>query len=79
MLTDHWSDSHPRGDESVQRLHGAKDEIAPIGQQWDGLATARGNGALPTAFFLGQRYAGLRFKANRENQPAPLSPQQSVD
>jgi len=23
------------------------------------LATARGNGALPAAFFLGQRYAGL--------------------
>ena len=32
------------------------------GQQWDVLATARGNGALPTAFFLGQRYAGLRLK-----------------
>ena len=31
------------------------------GQQWDVLATARGNGALSTAFFLGQRYAGLRL------------------
>jgi hypothetical protein len=27
-----------------------------------GLATARGNGALPAAFFFGQRYAGLRLK-----------------
>jgi len=26
------------------------------------LATARGNGALPAALFLGQRYAGLRPK-----------------
>ena len=32
------------------------------GQRWDALATARGNGALPTAFFLGQRFAGLRLK-----------------
>jgi hypothetical protein len=32
------------------------------GQQWDALAASRGNGALPAAFFLGQRYAGLRLK-----------------
>jgi putative transposase len=32
------------------------------GQRWDALATSRGNGALPAAFFLGQRYAGLRLK-----------------
>jgi putative transposase len=32
------------------------------GQEWDALANSRGNGALPTAFFLGQRYAGLRLK-----------------
>jgi putative transposase len=31
-------------------------------QQWDALANSRGNGALPAAFFLGQRYAGLRLK-----------------
>ena len=31
-------------------------------QGWDALATARGNSALPAAFFLGQRYAGLRLK-----------------
>ena len=31
-------------------------------QEWDTLATSRGNGALPAAFFLGQRYAGLRLK-----------------
>jgi hypothetical protein len=31
-------------------------------QGWDALATARANGALPAAFFLGQRYAGLRLK-----------------
>jgi hypothetical protein len=31
-------------------------------QQWDALANSRGNGALPTAFFLGQRYADLRLK-----------------
>jgi REP-associated tyrosine transposase len=31
-------------------------------QQWDAPANSRGNGALPTAFFLGQRYAGLRLK-----------------
>jgi putative transposase len=31
-------------------------------QEWDALATSRGNGALPAAFFLGQRYAGLRLK-----------------
>ena len=30
-------------------------------QGWDALATARGNGALPAAFFFGQRYAGLRL------------------
>ncbi len=29
---------------------------------WNALATARGNGALPAAFILGQRYAGLRLK-----------------
>jgi hypothetical protein len=27
------------------------------GQPWDALANSRGNGALPAAFFLGQRYA----------------------
>jgi hypothetical protein len=32
------------------------------GQDWDALAAARGNGALPAAFFLGQRYAGLRLR-----------------
>jgi hypothetical protein len=32
------------------------------GQQWHALANSRGNGALPAAFFLGQRYAGLRLK-----------------
>jgi putative transposase len=32
------------------------------GQPWDALARSRGNGALPAAFFLGQRYAGLRLK-----------------
>jgi REP-associated tyrosine transposase len=32
------------------------------GQQWDALAKSRGNGALPAAFFLGQRYGGLRLK-----------------
>jgi hypothetical protein len=32
------------------------------GQNWDGLAAARGNGALTAAFFLGQRYAGLRLR-----------------
>jgi REP element-mobilizing transposase RayT len=32
------------------------------GQQWDALANSRGNGALPTAFFLGQRFGGLRLK-----------------
>jgi hypothetical protein len=45
------------------------------GQQWDALANSRGNGALPTAFFLGQRYAGLRLKemgelAGRVEYPA---------
>ncbi len=29
---------------------------------WDALATARGNGALPAAFLIGQKYAGLRLK-----------------
>ena len=32
------------------------------GQDWDALAVARGNGALPAAFLLGQRYAGLRLR-----------------
>jgi putative transposase len=32
------------------------------GQDWDALAAARGNGALPAAFFLAQRYAGLRLR-----------------
>jgi putative transposase len=32
------------------------------GQNWDALAAARGNGALAAAFFLGQRYAGLRLR-----------------
>jgi putative transposase len=32
------------------------------GQPWDALANSRGNGALPAAFFLGQRYGGLRLK-----------------
>jgi putative transposase len=32
------------------------------GQQWDALANSRGNGALPTAFFLGQRFGGLRLR-----------------
>jgi len=31
-------------------------------QGWDALATARGNGALPAAFFFAQKYAGLRLK-----------------
>ena len=31
-------------------------------QGWDALATARGNGALPAAFLIGQKYAGLRLK-----------------
>jgi len=31
-------------------------------QGWDALTTARGNGALPAAFFLGQKSAGLRLK-----------------
>jgi hypothetical protein len=35
-------------------------------QSWDTLANSRGNGALPTAFFLGQRYAGLRLKEMAE-------------
>jgi len=32
------------------------------GQEWHALTNSRGNGALPAAFFLGQRYAGLRLK-----------------
>jgi len=32
------------------------------GEQWDALATSRGNGAQPTAFLPGQRYGGLRLK-----------------
>jgi hypothetical protein len=32
------------------------------GQQWDALATSRGDGPLPPAFFLGQRYASLRLR-----------------
>ena len=32
------------------------------GQEWDTLAAGRGNGALPAAFFLGQKYAGLRLR-----------------
>jgi hypothetical protein len=31
-------------------------------QRWDALALARGSGALPAAFFIGQRYAGLRLQ-----------------
>jgi hypothetical protein len=31
-------------------------------QDWDALTAARGNGALAAAFFLGQRYAGLRLR-----------------
>jgi putative transposase len=31
------------------------------GEEWDTLTAARGNGALAAAFFLGQRYAGLRL------------------
>jgi putative transposase len=31
-------------------------------QPWGALANSRGNGALPAAFFLGQRYGGLRLK-----------------
>jgi putative transposase len=39
------------------------DAIGDIwGQNWDALAVARGNGALPAALFLGQRYAGLRLR-----------------
>jgi putative transposase len=32
------------------------------GQDWDTLAAARGSGAVSAAFFLGQRYAGLRLR-----------------
>jgi len=36
-------------------------------QGWDALATAGGNGALPAAFCLGQRYARLRLKEMGEH------------
>jgi putative transposase len=42
------------------RITGAIEKV--WAQGWDALTTARGNGAMPAAFFLGQRYAGLRLK-----------------
>jgi hypothetical protein len=33
-----------------------------LGHDWETLTAARGNGALATAFFLGQRYAGLGLR-----------------
>ena len=32
------------------------------GEDWETLTAGRGNGALAAAFFLGQRYAGLRLR-----------------
>jgi putative transposase len=49
--------------ESIYRFFGdhITNAIREIwGQDWETLTAARGSGALPAAFFLGQRYAGLR-------------------